>query len=190
LKDTKGKKFYLLNGVKSQILNGPLSEYGILKADFIKIIIKAKSSQPIVILASHKRPYIHSLLLAWPKSDLINALNSGRNVDQTLANQMMIVVTNGKCRKYPDCYKPIELYKVFIKEKFLVFGVSHNSRFDFFDIENFIMKNTWHFIVGEDFWENKINDNIKLLLELYGISAIPIQTNTFSFDEENICRDF
>jgi len=92
----------------------------------------------LVILASHKRPDIPSLLLAWPKSDLIKSLNSGRNVDQTLANQMMSVVTNGKCRKYPDCYRPIEHYEVFIKEKFLIFGVAHNSIFDFLDLEKLI----------------------------------------------------
>ena len=150
--------------------------------------MKTRSSKTIVILEQLKNQYALLPLLAWPKSDLINALNSGRNVDHLLANQMVSVVTSGRCSIYKNCYKPIEQYKRFIKDKFLVFGVSHNSNFDFLDLKKLIIKNNWYFIVGGDFWKNKVNDNIKSLLELYGIIATGEQTTGYAFDEENICN--
>ena len=181
-------KFNLLNGVKSQIFAGNLSVYQIKNGEFVKMVITAESPKLIVVLARLEKPGFPSVL-AWPKSNLIFALNLGRKVDQTLANQMVTVLTSGKCLKYTDCYNPIEQYKRFIKEKFRVFGISHNSKFDFLNLEKLIVKNNWHFIVGGDFWKNKINYRIKSLLKYYRIFLIDDQTTNYSFAEENICQD-
>ena len=52
LADSRRKKYDLLNGVKSQIFTGILSVYKIINGEFMRIFIKAKSSNLISISTS------------------------------------------------------------------------------------------------------------------------------------------
>jgi len=129
-------------------------------------------------------------LIAWLKSDFLLLLNNGQEIDETLVNRMMSVLTSGKCTNHSLCYRPFEKYESFVNDTNLVFGVTKSyEKFDFWNLNMLLLKNNWHFIIGLKYNAKGFSSDIENLLGIYGIKRNAEPLMKYNFGEENLCRD-
>ena len=153
------------------------------------MMIKEPRSGSVVMVLGKNKDNNNNYLLAWPKSDLLRLLNFRRKIDEILVNRIISVLTSGKCTNHSLCYKPFEEYESFVNYANLIFGVTKNEKFDFWNVNRLILKNNWHFIVGLASNKIEIVTEVFNLMGIYGIKQYSELVAAYNFGEENLCRD-
>ena len=143
---------------------------------------------PLYVLGMNKDKN-ESYMLGWPEPNLLNLLNNGGEIDKTLVNRIMSVLTSGKCTNYSLCYRPFEKYKSLVNDTNLVFGITKNEKFDFWNVTRLIIKYNWHFIVGLAPDKKILIKEIEKLIGIYGVKHNNKVMSIFNFSGENLCRD-
>jgi len=187
-KENTGFKFQLFNGIKS-IPDKSLNPYRIINKTLIKMFIQERGTSNSVYVLGRNKDQSDSYLLDWPQSDLLNLLNKGKKIDETLVNRIMSVLTSGKCTNHSVCYRPFEKYESFVNDTNLVFGVTKNEKFDFGNVNRLILQNNWHFIVALEFTGKKFVQDLVNLMGIYGINRYGEIVKSYNFGGENLCKD-
>ena len=143
-------------------------------------------TNPVVYWGKQMKGASHHLFI-WQQLEFVNNLNSGRNIDEKLANYIVALLTGNQCMNYTKCYRPIEDYKKFINEKKLIFGISPNSKIDFKNLQYPIQTNEWHVIADGGVLTNYLT-NFTDFYNFYGIIFNNETRSKFSLAKENICR--
>jgi len=166
-----------------------LDVYQIKNPKLIKMTIKHPYKQDVIVVLGMNKDKNDRYMLGWSESYLLSKLNIGKNIDETLVNRIMSVLTCGKCMNHSLCYRPFEKYERFVNDRNIVFGVTKNAKFDFWNVNRIIFKNNWHFIVGLASNGKDFDQDIANLMGIYGIKRSNGLVAAYDFGGENLCTD-
>ena len=183
MSDFTSVPFQLLKGVNYHFEGGSPSTFSILNVNKTIVVLTGNSKKVMIAVGSYKS----SKLIAYPKSDLVEKMN--KKLEKKIMGDNFVAFLVGRnCTKYLKCYIPIKEYRRYLGIRSLVVGINRQSRFNFTDFTNEVIKNDWHLIIAGTFWLG-VDNNINNLAKLYGICITKKIDKSDFYIRHNICKN-